>query len=270
MPPLALLAVASQFADLEGARLHYVDSGGSGAAIVFLHAATGSAESFIHQTDAFAAAGYRVIAYDRRGTGKTTVKPDAPASTAADDLDRLTTHLGIARFHIVGTAAGGGVAVDYALSFPAKLRSLTIANSLGGITDPSFAELGRLLRPQQFATLPPDFRELSPSYRVANPAGVERWLAIEKAAHQAIRAPAQKPRNAVTFASLESIRVPTLLITGESDFYMPPAVLRMFKAHMPAADTLILPDVGHSAYWEQPELFNRAVLAFIGRHSRRP
>ena len=65
----------------------------------------------------------------------------------------------------------------------------------------SFAELGRLLRPQQFATLPPDFRELSPSYRVANPAGVERWLAIEKAAHQAIRAPAQKPRNAVTFAS---------------------------------------------------------------------
>ena len=40
----------------------------------------------------------------------------------------------------------------------------------------------------------------------------------------------------------------------------------MFAAHMPGAETLIVPETGHSAYWEQTELFNRAVLAFIAKH----
>ena len=259
---LALLVLASQFADLPGVRIHFLDSGGEGAPIVFLHAATGSAESFELQFPAFT--GFRAIAYDRRGSGKTaaSLSPNPPPS-AATDLDRLITHLGITRFHLVGTAAGGGVALDYALSFPSKLRSLTIANSLGGIADPSFAELGKILRPPQFAALPPDFRELSPSYRAANPAGVARWLAIEKAAHQAARPPAQPPLNRVTFQAIEAITTPTLLITGESDFYMPPAVLRVFKDRIKHAETLVLPEVGHSAYWEQPDLFSRAVLGFI-------
>ena len=41
-------------------------------------------------------------------------------------------HLKIDRFHLLGTAAGGFVAVDYALAFPRRLRSLIVANSIGG------------------------------------------------------------------------------------------------------------------------------------------
>jgi pimeloyl-ACP methyl ester carboxylesterase len=36
---------------------------------------------------------------------------------------------------------------------------------------------------------------------------------------------------------------------------------------MRGAETVIVPEAGHSVYWEQPEVFNREVLAFIGRHS---
>jgi pimeloyl-ACP methyl ester carboxylesterase len=60
--------------------------------------------------------------------------------------------------------------------------------------------------------------------------------------------------------------VPTLLITGGADLYAPPAVLRMFAAHIKGAETLIIPQAGHSAYWEQPDLFNRAVLDFMKKH----
>jgi pimeloyl-ACP methyl ester carboxylesterase len=67
-----------------GVHLFYTDTGGSGAPVVFLHAATGSVRSWDHQTPAFAQAGYRVIAFDRRGWGRTTTGPGAALGTAAD------------------------------------------------------------------------------------------------------------------------------------------------------------------------------------------
>ena len=90
------------------------------------------------------------------------VDPDGPPGTAADDLKALTDALGLDRFHLVGTAAGGIVAIDFALAFPDRLRSLVVANSLGGVTDASYVALGQRLRPKEFAALPPDLRELGP------------------------------------------------------------------------------------------------------------
>ena len=55
------------YAALPGVRIWYVDTGGSGVPVVFMHAATGSSRVWEHQVPAFAAAGYRFIAYDRRG-----------------------------------------------------------------------------------------------------------------------------------------------------------------------------------------------------------
>ena len=122
-------------------------------------------------------AGFRVIAYDRRGFGR-TVTTNGPASNAPDDLEALIAHLGLDRVHLVGTAAGGIVATDYALSFPARIRSVVIANSIVGVQDEEYLEMGRRLRPKIFNDLPADFRELGPAYRAANPAGTERWLAL--------------------------------------------------------------------------------------------
>jgi pimeloyl-ACP methyl ester carboxylesterase len=73
-------------------------------------------------------------------------------------------------------------------------------------------------------------------------------------------------RNRVTFSLLESIRLPTLLLTGGADLYAPPAVMALFAARIRNSESLVAPDAGHSTYWEQPEIFNRAVLNFIGKH----
>jgi pimeloyl-ACP methyl ester carboxylesterase len=70
----------------------------------------------------------------------------------------------------------------------------------------------------------------------------------------------------MTFALLETIAVPTLLLTGDADLYEPPPVLRLFAARIKNAESVIVPDAGHSAYWEQPEIFNRSLLAFIDKH----
>ena len=68
------------YADLPGVKLWFVDTGGAGIPIVLLHPNTGTVAIWEPQISAFAQAGYRVIAFDRRGWGKST--PDAAATSA--------------------------------------------------------------------------------------------------------------------------------------------------------------------------------------------
>jgi pimeloyl-ACP methyl ester carboxylesterase len=267
-PVSAESIVREAYATVPGARIFYRDTGGSGAPVILLHAATGSSRVWEYQIPAFVTAGYRVIAFDRRGWGRTEINSaELQPATAADDLLNLLDQLGLDRVHLVGTAAGGFVAIDFALSYPRRLRSLTIANSIGGVQDADFVELGRRIRPPQFDALPPEFRELGPSYRAGNAAGTERWVELEKMSRPpGPQAPAQPLRNHITFAALESIQTPTLLLTGDADLYAPPPVLRLFAARIKGSEVSIIPEAGHSAYWEQPELFNHVVLNFLGKH----
>lgn len=260
-------AVRAQAVDLPGVRLSYTDTGGTGVPVVFVHAATGSSRVWEYQRPAFAARGYRVITYDRRGFGGSTIDAAGPQpGTGADDLRGLIDHLKIDRVHLVGTAAGGFVAWDFVLSFPERLRSLVVANSIGGVQDPDYLALHRRLRPPEFAAMPPDIRELGPSYRAANPSGAERWKELEHTARPNGTPPPQTFRNTVTFSRLETINVPTLLLTGDADLFAPPAVMRMFAARVKGSQSIVVPEAGHSAYWEQPEFFNRAVLEFLAKH----
>jgi pimeloyl-ACP methyl ester carboxylesterase len=263
-PPLAREAAA----DLPGVKLWFNDSGGRGVPVVFVHAATGSSRVWEYQRPAFISRGYRVITYDRRGYGRSTADPTGPQpGTGADDLNALIDYLKIDRFHLVATAAGGFVAWDYALSFPKRLRGLVVANSIGGVQDAEYQQAIQRLRTPDFLAMSPDMRELGPAYRVSNPSGAERWRELERTARPtSAQPPAQTFRNRVTFALLETISVPTLLMTGDADMYSPPPVMRMFAARVKNSKAVVIPETGHSGYWEQPEIFNRTVIEFIGRH----
>ena len=249
------------YAPLAQAKLWYEDSGGPGDAVVLLHAGTGSSRSWSRQLEALRAAGLRAIAYDRCGHGRS----EGPGGvSAADDLLALADHLMLERFHAVGTAAGAIVALDFALSFPQRLRTVVFANSHGGVQDEDYLALQRRLRPSpQFAALPPEVRELGPAYRAENPAGTEEWLKIEREARVPGAPILPKTRNRITFQALEGLAVPALLLTGDADLYAPPPVLELFRRRIPKSSVAVIPSCGHSAYWEQPERFNRAVLDFF-------
>jgi pimeloyl-ACP methyl ester carboxylesterase len=132
--------------------------------------------------------------------------------------------------------------------------------------------IGKRLRPPQFDTLPADFRELGPAYRAANAEGTQRWIELEQQSQApkpagSTAAPARQPwKSKATLEALGALDVPTLLMTGDADIYMPPPALLRIAKRMPRAETLMLREVNHSGYWEQPELFNRAVLEFIRKH----
>ena len=252
-------------AALADTKLFYWDTGGPGRPVVLLHAGTQSAEGWGYQQPVLAAAGYRTIAYSRRGYEGSDRGDPANPGIASEDLRQLMVHLGLDRIDLVAAAHGGFVALDYTLSFPEMIRSLTVVSSLMGITDPDYVAVNARLRPKFFADLPHDFQELSPSYRAGNPDGYAAWLELD---HKAMPGPRILPkyRHLMTWAKLETINQPTLLLTGESDLYTPPALLRMQAQHMPHAELAVIGEAGHSPYWEQPDIFNRLLLDFLARH----
>jgi pimeloyl-ACP methyl ester carboxylesterase len=249
-------------ADIPGARLWFEDSGGAGPAVVLLHAGTGSSPSWRHQVPAFAGAGLRAIAYDRRGHGRTEAT-DAAAPAAAD-LAALLDHLKIEHAHLVGTAAGAIVALDFALSSPGRVRSLVLANTHLALQDEDYAALQKRLRPApQFDALPAAVKELGPSYRAANPEGTAKWLELERGARRKDAPTLPRTQNRLDYDALAKLAMPVLFLTGDADLYMPPSVLRLLAGKVPGAKAVIVAEAGHSVYWEQPEAFNRAVLGFL-------
>jgi pimeloyl-ACP methyl ester carboxylesterase len=115
--------------------------------------------------------------------------------------------------------------------------------------------------------MPAEFRELGPSYRAVNPEGVKAWMELE---HKALIGSEyrQTLKNDITQARLKELKLPTLLISGAADMSTPPSISRMIVADIPNSRMAPLPEAGHSTYWEQPELFNRAVLDFITDQSK--
>jgi pimeloyl-ACP methyl ester carboxylesterase len=71
-----------------------------------------------------------------------------------------------------------------------------------------------------------------------------------------------------TLAKLETIKLPTLLLPADADLTAPPYIMRILGMHIPGAELHLIPEAGHSANWEQPEIFNRLVLEFLSKHSR--
>lgn len=253
---------------LPGVHLWYHDTGGTGIPVVFLHAASGTSESWEYQVPVFTAAGYRCITYDRRGSGRSQPDPAGPQpGNVSDDLYGLSAHLGITRAHLVATAAGGIGGLDYAVEYPERVRSLVVASSIGGVQDPEYLELQRRIRPPEIQALPVALRELGASYRGAHPEGARRWMEIAQASHLGgSERTAQPPRSPMTYARLATLRVPVLVLVGEADLLSPPVLMRLLASHIPQCQVATVPEAGHAAFWEQPDIWNRLVLDFLAQH----
>jgi pimeloyl-ACP methyl ester carboxylesterase len=268
--PIAIPAQApakTGLAQLADVKLWYWDTCGDGEPVVLLHPMTGSGLVWPYQQPVLAKSGYRVLGYSRRGFHNSEAGPADKPATGSQDLHELLSVLGIGKFHAVATAGGAFVAADYAVSHPDRLHTLTLACSLLGLEDAELTTLTSRLRTPGFDALPACFRELSPSYRAANGQGTERWNELERTSLSGPRA-LQPLANRITLASLARLTMPTLLIAGDADLIAPPPVARLFARHIPDCRLEVIPECGHSAYWERPAVFNEIVSGFLRRHAR--
>jgi len=254
-------------ANLPGVKLYFTDTGGAGTPIVLLHSNTGTSAIWQPQIDGVGRAGYRVIAFDRRGWGRSLADPASgpqPGSIAGD-LDLLADHLNLERFHLLGVAGGGFAALDYAAWRPERLLSLIIGGSTGDIAEPEVAGFIKRIEIPEIRKQPAAYLEIGPSYRGSDPEGVRRWNEIHEHSRQP-GAPAQPLRSPNTFAKIETIPTPTLVIAADADLLAPPALMRVWAPHLKNYEWATVPDAGHAMAWERPGTFNDIVLDFLRRH----
>jgi pimeloyl-ACP methyl ester carboxylesterase len=277
----------------DGARIRTLQSGAEAApaedTVVLLHSAIGHAGQFRHQLLGLAEPEMRVIAYDRRGFGATT-EPGAESvartgPVAVDDLgELLDAEVASGRVHLVGAAAGGRVATEFAAAHPDRVASLTLVSALAGFADMLYPRGIHRLLPPEFLALPPYLRELGPVYRGEEPEGVEEWIRVLAEVDGRRRGPSKgvAARTTVGVADLAAMAagrfgvgatdgatrpIGISLITGDADPYVTPEAYARLAAAVPGASLTVVAGSGHSPYWERPRYFNEVLLSRFNAHS---
>lgn len=252
----------------------YFEQGEGDTAVFLLHGVGGGKEAWARNQPALASQGFRTVAWDMPGYGASA--PLSPCTNAllADALKILIGHVGARRNVLLGHSMGGMIAQELAALHPALVHGLILYS-----TSPAFGKADGAWQ-QQF--LQSRFAPLDQGLGMAGLAnqlvptmfapGAEPSRIAEAAALMA-RVPAESYRAALSaivsfnrLAALGNIAVPTLCLAGELDLNAPPAVVEKMASRIPGAAYVCLPQVGHIANLEQPELFNHAVLTFLKQH----
>ncbi|MDQ6604798.1 MAG: alpha/beta fold hydrolase [Chloroflexota bacterium] len=259
------------FAAVNGTRLYY-EIAGSGPPLVLIHGHGLDCRMWDDQFAPFAAH-HRVVRYDLRGFGKSDPVGDTMYAHE-DDLAALLDHLEIARAMILGLSAGGSVAINFALTYPAMARALIVVDTaLGGHAwSENWNARWKALRQTARAGGAPAANEgwlAHPLFASANehPAVATRlrqMIADYSGWHWGTRDP-QRGHEPPAAERLGEIATPTLVMLGERDLPDFHAIADRIAEQIPAptARKIILPGVGHMANMEAPERFNAEVLDFL-------
>jgi 3-oxoadipate enol-lactonase len=252
---------------------HHIEGDGD-TAVFLLHGVGGAKEAWRDNAGAIAAAGFKCIAWDMPGYGASATVSPYTLERMAQSLDALIEHIGARRNVLLGHSMGGMVAQEVAVLFPKKVQALLLV-----ATSPAFGKPGgdwqaQFLR-SRFAPLDAGIgmaglgAQLVPAMMAPGASA----QAITAAATLMAQVPEAGYRAALAAivgfdrrACLAQIGVPTLCLAGEHDANAAPAVMQKMAQHIPHAEFLCLPGVGHLANTEQPAAFNAAVVNFLCKH----
>lgn len=267
----------------DGVHLH-AESTGTGAPLLFIHEFAGDHRSWEPQVRYFSGA-FRCITYAARGYLPSEVPDDVTAYSqqrAVDDAIAILNGLGIARAHIVGLSMGGFTALHLAMRHPDRLLSAVAAGAGYGAQPErqdqfrreceaiaaAFEAEGARLVAQRYALGPARIQ-----FHNKNPRGWAQFasaLAEHSAAGSALTmrgVQAARPSLYALTGQLAEVSVPVLIMAGDEDEgCLEPAL--MLKRTIPASGLVILPQTGHTANLEEPEVFNAAVDRFLAAIDR--
>ena len=253
--------------------LHIEDTG-EGRPVLFIHA--GVADSRMWR-DQLGLEGFRTITFDKRGFGRTPLPPE-PFSDTADAIEILD-HLEVRSAIIVGCSMGGETALDLAIRHPERVKALVLIGAIPNGWKPDdgwkpfqwaseaavASEAGDLERMVEIEFLRwgvghgRSESDISPEFR-------ELFFDMDRIA---LRTEDDRDEIQTGFDNdvdghLDEIRCPTLVMVGSHDepvFIEAAHYLASRLSHRPA---VMIPGAAHLPSMEQPDTFNRELLAFLG------
>ncbi len=278
---------ATHTATVGGRAVNYVELGSGERAVLFVHGLGGSWQNWLENIPATAAAGYRAIALDLPGFGRSQMPAEPISITGfARAADGLCDVLGLDRVAVVGNSMGGFTAAEMALRHPDRVERLVLVDAAGistalgrnaiserigrllvtgvigggGSAAPSLDKMMHLMRR-------PGFVHFGLGAVARHPTLLSRELLVEQL--QSLGSPGFDPALEAILSyrfvdRLGEIACPTLIVQGTDDVLVPLGDAYEFERRIPQATTLILADTGHVPMFERPATFNGALLEFLG------
>ena len=260
----------------EGGVLYY-EAYGKGTPMILIHGHTLDRRMWRQQIQRFAKR-FRVITPDMRGYGRSSRQHENQTVTHVDDLIALMDALGISKAHVVGLSMGGFIASDMLAMYPERMITCVLASgNLRNVKGPSE---------------PADEKEKSEvdaKIRAVLEMGIDKWRRdwIDKlilgggSKAESIREELtaiindwdawqlvnHEPRlyyakDALPVLQSRMPEVPTLFLSGEMEHKKPASLMK----YIPNSEFEVILDCGHMSNMEQPDKFNKAVIAFIERN----
>jgi pimeloyl-ACP methyl ester carboxylesterase len=273
--------------------LSYVELNEGGATtVVFLHGLGSSLKFWRAQLEETAAKGYRVIAIDQLGFGKSDKPATFPYTTEAfaENVDELLGLLHIDSAVLVGHSMGGQTALSTAIRFPARVKALVLASPAGFETFSTREQkwfknvYARVLIKDADEeaiwgnTREANFQHWSPAYEFL----VEERVRLAKSpefdsyAYAQVRTVEGLAHNNFVRESLAKVLAPTVIIFGNGDRLIPNAYLHggftksiMEVGHQGIAGSELveLDGCGHTVQLDCTAAFNAALFTFLGKLS---
>jgi pimeloyl-ACP methyl ester carboxylesterase len=243
------------YADNENARIWYA-SFGEGPAVILLHGGLGNAGNFSYQVPALLEAGYRVIAIDSRGQGRST-RDDRRYTyqLMASDTRAVMDKLGVAKAAFVGWSDGAATALVMARETPERVNGVFFfaccVDETGLWPFKPTPVIDRIYNHHV-----KDYAALSPT-----PGGFEKM--------RDDLGPMQQGEPNYGAADMATIHVPVWSVVGEHDEFIKAAHAEYIANSIPGAKFVLLPGVSHFAPLQRPQLFNDTMLDFLEEVARR-
>jgi 3-oxoadipate enol-lactonase len=260
-------------ASVNGIEIEYQLDGPAEAPVVMLsHSLATTMEMWKPQLPALAKE-YRVLNYEMRGHGRTSA-PAGPYSfaTLTADVVALLDHLKIGKVSFVGLSIGGMIAQHLAIQHPNRLRCAVLCCTTSAIPvtvrpvwDERIAAVeGGGMATQVAATLE---RWFTAPYRAAHP-DVMEWIGgmIRNTPVAGFVGCGRAIQGLNITAELEKIKLPVLVLAGEKDPGIPPAMSAVIHGAIAGSEYAVIPDAAHIANIEQAGQFTRLLTAFLARH----
>jgi len=256
------------FAENQGARIYW-DEQGHGTPVLLIMG-LGYTSVMWHRTRPLLSQHFRTVAFDNRGVGLSDV-PFGPYSiaTMASDAAGVLDAAGVARAHVFGVSMGGMIAQEFALRYPARVRSLILGcTSPGGplavraeseVIDILMAR-GMTLEQARAAILPYIYDAATPGEKIEEDVSLRQpWLP----SLVGYMAQLQGILAWESYSRIAQVTAPTLVIHGKTDALVPSGNGELIARRIPGAKLVLLEHASHLFLTDQTQVSHREILQFL-------